>query len=74
MRVENFGIESKFKNGFEKGDMHVVNTFELTTIVSLILAFQFELVSMFFPMDSIRNLEVLFKVGGLLPLLSSSLV
>jgi hypothetical protein len=74
MRVENFGIESKFKKGFQKGDMHVVITFELTTIVSLIFAFQFELVSMFFHMDFIRNLEVLFKVGGLLPLLSSSLV
>jgi hypothetical protein len=46
-RVENFGIESKSKKGFEKGDVHVVITIELTTIVSLIFAFQFELVSMF---------------------------
>jgi hypothetical protein len=25
VRVENFGIESKSKRGFEKGDMHVVS-------------------------------------------------
>jgi hypothetical protein len=38
--VENFGIESKLKRGFEKGDMHVVIIIESTTIVSSILAFQ----------------------------------
>ncbi len=37
IRVENFGIESKSKRGFEKGDMHVVITIESTTIISLIL-------------------------------------
>jgi hypothetical protein len=35
--------------------MHVVITIELTTIVSLILAFQLEFIPMFFHMDSIRK-------------------
>jgi hypothetical protein len=52
-----FGIESKSKRGFEKGDMHVVITIELTTIVSSILAFQLELIPMFFHMDSIRKFK-----------------
>jgi hypothetical protein len=52
MRVENFGTKLKFKRGFEKGDMHVVITIESITIVSLIPTFQFELISMFFHMDS----------------------
>jgi len=34
VKVENFGIESKFKRNFEKGDMHVVIIIESTTIVS----------------------------------------
>jgi hypothetical protein len=40
VRVENFGIESKSKKGFDKGDMHVVIIIESTTIVSSILTFQ----------------------------------
>jgi len=36
MRLENFGIESKSKIGFEKCDMHVVITTESITIVSSI--------------------------------------
>jgi hypothetical protein len=55
VRVENFGIESKSKQGCEKGDMHVVITIESTTIVSSILTFQHELNPMFFHMDSIRE-------------------
>jgi hypothetical protein len=47
IKVENFGIESKFKKRFEKGDMHVVIIIELTTIVSSIIAF--ELGSYVFP-------------------------
>jgi hypothetical protein len=47
VRVENFGIKSKFRRGFEKGDMHVVITIESTTIVSLILAFQPKLIPIF---------------------------
>jgi len=39
VRVEFFYIESKFKKGFEKGDMHVVIIIESTTIVSSIFAF-----------------------------------
>ncbi len=54
VKVENFGIESKSKKGFEKRDMHVI-TIESITIVSSILAFQPELVPMFFHMDSIRK-------------------
>jgi hypothetical protein len=54
VKVEIFDIDSKFKKGFEKGDMHVVITIELTTIVSSILAFQPKLIPMFFRMDSIR--------------------
>jgi len=41
--------------GLEKDDMHVVTIIESTTIVSLILTFQPELVPMFFHMDSIRK-------------------
>jgi hypothetical protein len=55
VRVENFGIESKSKRGFEKGDMHVVITIELTIIVSSILAFQPKLIPLFFHMGSIRE-------------------
>jgi hypothetical protein len=39
VKVGNFGIKSKSKRGFEKGDMHVVITTELTTIVWLIPTF-----------------------------------
>jgi hypothetical protein len=39
VNVKFFGIESKFKRGFEKGDMHVVIIIESTNIVSLIPAF-----------------------------------
>jgi hypothetical protein len=47
VRVENFGIELKCKRGFEKSDLHVVITIELTIIVSLISTFQPKLVFMF---------------------------
>ncbi len=57
VRVENFGIESKSKRGFEKGDMHVVITIESSTIVLLIPTFQPELNSMFFHMDSIKEFK-----------------
>jgi hypothetical protein len=53
VRVGNFGIESKSKKGFEKSDMHVVITTKSTIIVSLIPAFQVELIPMFFHMDFI---------------------
>jgi hypothetical protein len=53
--MENFGIESKFKRGFEKSDIHVVITIELTTIMSLILTFQPKLIPMFFHMNFIRE-------------------
>jgi len=62
VRVENFGIESKSKRGFEKGDMHVVITIELTTIMSLIPAFQPKLIPMFFHMDFVKNLKFLFRI------------
>jgi hypothetical protein len=54
VKLENFGIESKSKSEFEKGDMHVVITIESITIVSSILTFQPELIPMFFHMDSIK--------------------
>jgi hypothetical protein len=57
MRVENFGIESKSKRSFEKGDMHVVITIESITIVSLIPSFQLKLIPMFFHVDSIRKFK-----------------
>jgi hypothetical protein len=53
VRVEKFGIESKFKRGFKKGDMYVVIT--STTIVSSIPAFHVKLIPMFFHMDSIKE-------------------
>jgi hypothetical protein len=55
VKVENFNIESKSKRGFEKGDMHVVIIIESTTIMSSILTFQYELIPMFFHMDSIKK-------------------
>jgi hypothetical protein len=73
VKVEIFCIQLKSKRGSEKGDMHVIITIESTTIVSSILAFQPELIPMFFYMEySIRKFLVI--IGGLLPLLSSSLV
>jgi len=57
VRVENFGIESKSKKGFEKDDMHVVIIIESITIVLTILAFQPELIPMFCHMDSIREFK-----------------
>jgi hypothetical protein len=63
VKVENFGIESKFKRGFKKGDMHVVIIIASTTIVLLIPTFQFELVPMFFHMDSIRKFIVIIIIG-----------
>jgi hypothetical protein len=57
VKVEFFGIESKSKRGFEKGDMHFVITIELTTIVLSIATFQLELIAMFFHMDSIRKFK-----------------
>jgi hypothetical protein len=55
VKVKSFGIESKSKMGFEKGDMHVVITIDSTTILSSIHAFQLKLVPMFFHMDSIKK-------------------
>jgi len=55
VKVENFGIDSKSKRGFEKVDMHIVITIESITIVPSILAFQLKLIPMFFQMDSIRK-------------------
>ncbi len=55
MRVKFFGIESKSKRGFEKGDMHVAITIESTTIVSSIPTFQIKLISMFFHVNSITK-------------------
>jgi hypothetical protein len=74
VRVENFNIESKSKKGFENNAMLVVMTIESTTIMSSTPAFQPKLILMFFHMDSVENSKVLFKVGDLVPLLSSSLV
>jgi hypothetical protein len=48
VKVKFFDIESKSKRGFEKGDIHVVITIELTTIVLSIVTFQLELIPMFF--------------------------
>jgi hypothetical protein len=56
-----FGIESKSERGFEKGDMHIVITIELMTIVSLITIFELKLVSMFFHMDSIREFLIFLQ-------------
>ncbi len=55
VRVNFFGIKSKFKRGFKKYDMHVVIIIESITIVSSILAFQPKLIPMFFHMDSIKE-------------------
>jgi len=55
VKVENFGIDSKSKRGFEKGDMHIVITIELIAIVPSIFTFQRKLIIMFSQMDSIRK-------------------
>jgi hypothetical protein len=62
VRVESFGIESKFNKGFENGDMHVVITIESITIVSSIPTFLswFPCFSTWIPLE---NSKVLFKVG-----------
>jgi hypothetical protein len=39
VKVNNVGIESKFKKVFEKGDIHVVIIIQLTTIVLSIIRF-----------------------------------
>jgi hypothetical protein len=57
VKVEFFGVESNSKKGFEKGDMHVIITIELTTIVSSIPTFQLELIFMLIHMDSIRKFQ-----------------
>ncbi len=57
MKVDNFGIESKSKRGFEKGDMHVIITIESTTVVSSIPTFQPKLVPMFFHMDLTKEFQ-----------------
>jgi len=46
MRVKIFGIESKFKRGFEKGNMRAIIIIELTTIVSfyLLIYLQFSVI------------------------------
>ncbi len=61
MKIENFDIELKSKRGFEKGDMHVVVTIELMTIMSPIIVFELELVPMFCHMDSIREFRNSFQ-------------
>jgi hypothetical protein len=61
MKVEIFGIESKSKRRFEKGDTHVVILVELMTIVSPITAFELELIPMFFHMDSIKEFRSSFQ-------------
>jgi hypothetical protein len=54
VKVKKFRIESKFKRGFEKGDMHVI-IIELITIVSLIIFVGPKLIPMFFHINSIRK-------------------
>ncbi len=61
VKVENFGIESKSKRGFEKGDMHVVIIVKSMTIVSSITIFEPKLVPMSFQLDSIKELTSFFQ-------------
>jgi hypothetical protein len=58
MKVENFRIESKFKNIFKKGDMHVVIIIELTTIVSSIIVFE---LGSYVHLDSIKEFKSIFQ-------------
>jgi hypothetical protein len=55
VKVESFGVKSKSKQGFEKGDMHIVIIVESTTIVSSISSFHLELVPIVFDTNSIRE-------------------
>ncbi len=57
VKMENFGIESKSKRGFEKGDMHVVITIESIIIMSSTPIIQPKLIPIFFHMDSIRKFK-----------------
>jgi hypothetical protein len=65
VRVKFFGIESKSKMGFEKGNMHVVITIESITIVSSILAFQPKLIHM----DSIKKFRSFIKSWRYVPII-----
>jgi hypothetical protein len=69
----NFALDLILR-GLEKGNMHPVIVIELTTIVSLIVAFEFILVPMFFHMEPLEKSKVLFKVGALLLFPSSLFV
>jgi hypothetical protein len=61
VKVENFGIKSESKRGFEKANMHVVITIESITIMSSIFTFQLKLIPMFFHMDSIKKFKSSIK-------------
>jgi hypothetical protein len=65
MKVKFFDIESKFKRGFEKGNMHAIIIIELTTIVLSIIIFELKLVPMFFHMDSIKEIRNLLQSWSL---------
>jgi hypothetical protein len=54
--------------------IHASTMKESTTIMSSIPTFQPKLIPMFFHMDPLENIEILFRIGGLLPLMSSSLI
>jgi hypothetical protein len=57
VRVKKFDIESKSNKGLKKGYMHVVITFESTTIVLLIVGFQPKLVPIFFHTNFIKEFK-----------------
>lgn len=66
--------ESKFKNEFEKSDMPIITIVELTTIVSPIVAFECDLVFMFFCMHFILKIKKSFKNENLILVLWSLLM
>jgi hypothetical protein len=74
VRVENFNIESNSKQGFEKGDMHIVIIVESITIASSITHSELELAPMFFHMDSIREFKSSLQNWSVFTMLSSLLV
>ncbi len=57
MKVKSFGLKSKSKPGFEKGDMHIVIIVESTTIVSSISSCDLELVPIVFYTNSIKEFK-----------------
>ncbi len=57
VKVENFGFEVRYQNGFEKGDMPIILMVESTIIVSSITTFEPTLIPMFFHSNFLKEFK-----------------